>query len=924
MAHKTKLAYAHEYLNAGLSITPTDQHKKPTAGSWSNWQTAAMSAEDAKKHIREEFGIALIAGKVSGGLECIDVDCKYDLSGKLWQSFSDALKALPNDLYSRLCVAQTQNKGYHVIYRCETVGRNLKLANRPSTNEELAKKNAEIEAWNVANSDQKPKQLLTLATIAPKTIVETRGEGGYFLVYPSTGYQFIQRDAVSLAQITPEEREMILACARLHDECAPAQAAPIATAYTPPKAPVQPKHTTVAEISPWEDYNDQHDVLDFIQPYWEQGTGTDAQGRSMTRICNSSDGQSNGVYYQYNNTVILFSPNYSCAWVGYPVNTPLAPFNIYAGAEHNGDKKAATRALAQMGYGTPKTQTKAQPAPKPPKREPQATAISDGGGLENNPYFRLLGFDKTESGVQAFFFFRKESNTLLRLTAASMSKNNLMTLAPLGWWEEAFEKQTRNKGLDVDSATNWLIQVGQKKGHFRTNRVRGRGAWTEDKRVVIHTGDKLIVDGQETALDAYTSKFVYESGDELGIGTKDPLPTTEARKLLEICNSLSWARKQNGTLLAGWCVVAPVCGALPWRPHVWLTGEAGTGKSTAFREILKPTLGKAAIIVQGNTSESGIRQTLQFDAIPIVFDEAEAEDKASQDRMASILTLMRAASSEGGGNIIKGGQDGQAKAYSIRSCFAYASIVFQATQQADRRRITVLETRKLHNKEEATAMVKKFSGLVRNTLTEAYVSRLQARTVKLLPTILANSKTFATAVIEVVGQQWAGDQLGIILAGAYSLQHDGEISLEDAITFVQKHDWNEETAVQEQSDQMRLLAKIVEQPIRLEQGRERSVGELILLAAQDIKDPMIEPEYANSALKRLGIKVELTALADLSEVYISNTADWLKKTLRDTPWGSNHNKVLERIEGAKKVSTPVRFAGVQARAVSLPIALFKD
>ena len=499
-----------------------------------------------------------------------------------------------------------------------------------------------------------------------------------------------------------------------------------------------------------------------------------------------------------------------------------------------------------------------------------------------------------------------------------------MTLAPLSWWEEAFPKTGKNGGLDVDSAINWLIQVGQKRGHFRTNRVRGRGAWTEDDRVVIHTGDKLIVDGQETALDAHTSKFVYESADELGIGTRDPLTSSESKKLLEVCNALSWARKQNGTLLAGWCVVAPVCGALPWRPHVWLTGEAGTGKSTAFREILKPALGKSAIIVQGNTSESGIRQTLQFDAIPIVFDEAEAEDKASQDRMASILTLMRAASSEGGGNIIKGGQDGQAKAYSIRSCFAYASIVFQATQQADRRRITVLETKKLHDKHKATEMVKRFGTLVRETLTPQYVLRLQARTVKLLPNILENAKVFGSAIIEVIGQQWAGDQLGIILAGAYSLQSDAIISYDKALEFVQKHDWNEESAVQEQSDQMRLLAKIVEQPIRLEQGRERSVGELILLASLDNRDEFIGADVANSALKRLGIKVELTAIAELSEVFFSNTADWFKKTLRDTPWGSNHNKVLERIEGAKKVSTPVRFAGIQSRAVSLPISLFKD
>ena len=378
---KTKLEFALEYLRAGLSITPTDQHKKPTAGSWSDWQKKPMSEADATKHIREGFGIALIAGMVSGGLECIDVDCKYDLTGKLWQSFSDALKALPNDLFSRLCIAQTQNKGYHVLYRCETVGRNLKLANRPATQEEVDRKNKEIEDWNFHNSDAKPKTLLTLATMAAKTIIETRGEGGYFLVYPSAGYQFIQRDAVSLETISTEEREMILACARGHDETH-TEPAPIAAPVTRPlPVPIAHKPTADVEIRPGDDYNQNHDVLDFIAPVWQRGATTDAQGRNGIKICNSSDGEPNGIYYPQDNSVILFSPNYSCTWVGYPVNTYLSPFLIYAGASHGGNAVDAARELGKMGFGS-KRQTQAKPKAPTPIAPVQATAKSDGGGLE--------------------------------------------------------------------------------------------------------------------------------------------------------------------------------------------------------------------------------------------------------------------------------------------------------------------------------------------------------------------------------------------------------------------------------------------------------------------------------------------------------------------------------------------------------------
>ena len=852
-------------------------------------------------------------------------DCKFDLTGLLWQSYNEALQALPNDLYSRLCIATTQSGGYHIIYRCEVIQGNHHLAERPSTPDEIAAKNKETADWNAANPDKKPKVFITKSI---KALIETRGEGGYFLVYPSDGYKFIQRNPTTIETITPEEREMLFACARVHTETDGADSPTItqkSTFNASNQANNQNNNTNTASqesVRPGDDFNSQHSALDVLGCAYERGNAKDHQGRAGVRICNSPNGEPNGFYYPSPiNKVFVFSPNY-----GIPIEKALTPFEIYTHCNHHGDFSAAATELAAKGYGSkgkpqPQQQAKPKTMPMPTHNDNVATAKTDGGGLENNPYFRILGFDKTESGVQAFFFYRKGSNTLLRLTASAMSKNNLMTLAPLQWWEQMFERS--KGGVDVDCATNWLIQVSQNKGHFRTKYVRGRGAWIDGGAVVIHTGDKLIVDGREKTFEAHTSKFVYESGEELGIGTSNPLSKSEAAKFLDICGTPSWVRGVNSTLLAGWCVIAPVCGALPWRPHLWIVGESGTGKSTVFRGIVKRMLGQAAIGVQGNTSESGLRQTLQFDAIPVVFDEAEAEDKASQDRMAAVLALMRASSSEDGGRIIKGGQDGQAKAYDIRSCFAYASIVFQATQQSDMRRITVLETKKINDKVRASALVKKL-----NTdfaiLTDEYVSRFQARTVKLLPTILENAKVFGRAVVEVIGQQWAGDQIGILLAGAWSLHQDCAVTYEEALAFVQQQDWSEEKGLEQQTDQMRLVAKIAEQPIRISVGQDRTVGELILHAANVVNynyDAYITPDDSNAALKRLGISV--TEREGVTMVLISNTADWVKKTLSGTPWHTNHSKLLMRIEGAIDINS-YRFAAIKSRAVGLPLDIFKD
>lgn len=908
----SKIDYAVRYLKAGLSIVPCSKTKRPTVGTWHAWQTAAMSEAEAQQLIAESGFIGIIAGKVSGNLECIDVDCKYDLTGVLWQSYSEALQTLPNELYSRLCIATTQNGGYHIVYRCEAVQGNQKIAERPSTAAEIDAKNKEIADWNAANPDKAKK---TLTTVPPKVLIETRGEGGYFLVYPSEGYQFIQRNPLTIETITPEEREMLFDCARVHNETNGAES-PIAMQ----QATFKPANSNSAKsqdsLRPGDDFNSQHSALDVLGCAYERGNGTDHQGRAGMRITSAPNGNPNGFYYPSDNKVFVFSDNY-----GIPTQKALTPFDIYTHREHGGNYSVAATALAAQGFGSKsKPQQQAKPKPMPRYSEATATAAQDGGGLESNPYFRCLGFDKTESGVQAFFFYRKGSNTLLRLTASAMSKNNLMTLAPLPWWEGSFEGK---KGIEVDAAINWLIQTSQDKGHFRTKNVRGRGAWIDGTAVVIHTGDKLIVNGRETALEAHTSKYIYESGEELGIGTNNPLTTEESRRFLDLCQIPSWQRGVNGMLLAGWCVIAPVCGALPWRPHLWLCGESSTGKSTVFREIVKRMAGEAAIRVQGNTSESGLRQTLQFDAIPVVFDEAEGEDKASQDRMASVLTLMRSASADDSGKIIKGGQDGQAKAYDIRSCFAFASIVFQASQQADLRRITVLETKKIKDAAKVDELKKRL-GAGCAALTDEYVQRFQARTVKLLPTILTNSKIFGQAVAQVVGQNWAGDQIGILLAGAYSLHHDGIVTYNEAHGIVRSQDWSEEKGLEQQTDQARLVAKLAEQTVRIGIGLERTVGELILIAAQ-------EPAYnsselsgitANDALKRLGIKVENYA-DGTCEVLFSNTADWIKKVLSATAWGANHSKVIARIDGAKQCP-PSRFAATQSRAVAIPIDIFKD
>lgn len=69
-------------------------------------------------------------------------------------------------------------------------------------------------------------------------------------------------------------------------------------------------------------------------------------------------------------------------------------------------------------------------------------------------------------------------------------------------------------------------------------------------------------------------------------------------------------------------------------------------------------LGDFALPVVGNTTEAFIRQALRSDALPVVIDEAESNEKADQQRIQQILALARYASSETRASIGKGSAAG--------------------------------------------------------------------------------------------------------------------------------------------------------------------------------------------------------------------------------------------------------------------------
>lgn len=540
---------------------------------------------------------------------------------------------------------------------------------------------------------------------------------------------------------------------------------------------------------------------------------------------------------------------------------------------------------------------------------------------------RPLGWDR---GVG--YYLSVADGQMWALTATQHSKPYFMCMAPLYFWAERFTDETsKQRKIDWDIATEAMIRSAQKQGIFDPDRIRGRGAWWDSGSAVVHVGDGLIVNGVRHALDEVKTHFIYERALPIRINTDNPLPSSEAMKLYDICARLSFADPMGAKLLAGWVFLAPICGALQWRPHIWITGPSGSGKTTVIGKdgILGRALGSFKLFVQGDTSEAGIRQKIKQDGLPIMFDEFENDTEKAMRKVQDVMALVTQASSDSGAKILKGSASGKVEAFQIRSMFAFSSINISIRQHAARTRVTVLEMVQREQTPETREHYRQTTRMIVETLTPEYVDRLHARAVKLIDVVRQNAETFAEAASIVLNGRRFGDQIGTLLAGLYALHKDTLVSLEAAEKYIQEQDWADVKEVRESSDHDSCLKTIVTKQLRVESAvgvRTFSIGELVMICmGRSSNDDALTPaaiqrHEAADTLRRHGVIVHRLASGRYT-VRIANDHPEMCKLLAGTVWADSYKKTLARLPGAKKLD-PTKFGATTARGTELPEELF--
>lgn len=184
----------------GVCVLPAaeDGSKRPGVPSWIEYQKRRPTDSDMRRMFPTEggpAGLGYVTGAVSGGLELFE----FDDAGAEQEFRAMAAEAGAGDLIERLDRAyseRTPGGGLHWLYRCtEGAGGNTKLAGRGQGRER-------------------------------KTLIETRGEGGWVVVAPSGGsvhptgkaYEVVRGGPATIPTLTGAERDVLWGLARAMNE----------------------------------------------------------------------------------------------------------------------------------------------------------------------------------------------------------------------------------------------------------------------------------------------------------------------------------------------------------------------------------------------------------------------------------------------------------------------------------------------------------------------------------------------------------------------------------------------------------------------------------------------------------------------------------------------------------------------------------
>ena len=285
---------AKQYIEAGLSVLPVRNNKAPTLKTWDSYKKRRASESEIEKTFTGAgvYGIAVIGGNISGGLEVLD----FDSGGAVYPDWKERI---PPELFKKLTVEKSPH-GYHVYFRSNAVEGSAKLANAENNS----------------------------------VLIETRGTGGYCICAPTPGYSLIQGSMLDVQTITPAEREKLMEAAREFNQVKKQR--PKKTA---------PKRGTCQDFSPADYFSNNGDIRAILERNGWTLDGIAADGNERWTRPGKAGGTS-GTLKENENGVLLFYPFTTST--GFEANQGYNAFQVLSILEYGGNDSNAARAIREQ------------------------------------------------------------------------------------------------------------------------------------------------------------------------------------------------------------------------------------------------------------------------------------------------------------------------------------------------------------------------------------------------------------------------------------------------------------------------------------------------------------------------------------------------------------------------------------------------
>lgn len=528
-----------------------------------------------------------------------------------------------------------------------------------------------------------------------------------------------------------------------------------------------------------------------------------------------------------------------------------------------------------------------------------------------NEHFTFMGYNEG-----AYYYYPHDSKQITKISGDGHKKNSLLTVARMSFWREMFPKKD---DVAWDIAADWMIDMSNQRGIFDPSLIRRRGAWLDRGRVVFHMGSYLIVDGERMELHDIDSNYIYPKWMDLPEPHETMLTDAEGIELFRTADMFRWKKNSSAVLMAGFAALAPICGVLSWRPHVWVTGGAGSGKTTVVNEYLDSMTRGFALNASGNSTEAGIRQALSGDAIPVIFDEAEQNNERESDRVQNIIALVRQSSSESGASVLKGTTNGKVISYTPRSMFCFSSIQVGIKGQADADRLTklVLKNRAI-NEDENDNWKELQPRLAKMMCDDELPHRVIARMLNNIPTIRKNITTYRVVASKFFGDTRKGDQVGTLMAGWHALVSSKEATEAEAENNLQMLEWDDLSDSDDEDTSVNVLGEIMQLTEQIGSGFKANMYELTMRAAgRDINMPGVDQKEAQRQLGLCGMRYEDGAL------FIANKSQWVSSKLRTGQFATGWRDILARLPGVEVCNKAKRIGGTASKSVKIPLTVIE-